>query len=695
MCASLQAQLKTLSLDDAVLQQNKAFRPDKLMGVQWLPKQDAYVYYADTFTRIMKASPSQAQAVEYVNVTLVNQALGSSLKNLFGIQWMDADQFLVADGARWYQYTISKNKGTLVSTLPDQAENVHWNTAKTKIIFTLDNNLYLFDNGKQTAITSEPAGVVSGQTIARNEFGTDEGIFWSPNGQAVAFYQKDERAVADYPLLDITVTPGKADMIKYPMAGQSSEKPKVGIYDLQTGKLTYIEPELGIDAYLTNLAWTPDGNHLLIAELNRGQNEMHLNAFGAQSGKRIKTYWTETHAKWVEPEHPAYFLDQLSNDFVWISEKDGYMNAYKVDWKTGNSTQLTKNTCPIKKVLGVSDSKKLYFLATGPDPKNMWAYSINSKGKQRLITTDAGVHQLVYSDNGKYAIDEYSNPTTPSRTVLWSDNGSSKELLKSNDKLADYQLGKAEFLNVKAADGTTNLEARIIKPSNFDATKKYPVLVYVYGGPHAQLVTNSYLSGANLWMYWMAEQGYIIFTVDNRGSDNRGFAFENVIHRQLGIEEMRDQLKGIDYLKSLPYVDANRLAVHGWSFGGFMTTSLLLRYPEVFKVGVAGGPVTDWKWYEVMYGERYMDTPAENQAGYEEASTLKYVQNLKAKFLLIHGTSDDVVVMQHNFALLKKCIEAQKQLDFFPYPMHKHNVQGKDRAHLMRKVLEYILENNR
>jgi dipeptidyl-peptidase-4 len=256
-------------------------------------------------------------------------------------------------------------------------------------------------------------------------------------------------------------------------------------------------------------------------------------------------------------------------------------------------------------------------------------------------------------------------------------------------------MGSAEIKTIKAADGTTDLYTRLIKPSNFDPTKKYPVMVYVYGGPHAQMITNSYLDGANLWMYWMAEQGYLVFTVDNRGSDNRGFAFESVIHGRLGVNEMDDQLKGVEYLKSLPYVDGTRLAVHGWSFGGFMTTSLMLRKPDTFKVGVAGGPVTDWKYYEVMYGERYMDTPAENPKGFEEASTLNYVKDLKGKLLLIHGTSDDVVVMQNNLALIKKFVEAQKQVDFFAYPMHKHNVIGKDRVHLMTKVLNYIIENNK
>jgi dipeptidyl-peptidase-4 len=268
-----------------------------------------------------------------------------------------------------------------------------------------------------------------------------------------------------------------------------------------------------------------------------------------------------------------------------------------------------------------------------------------------------------------------------------------KKLMESEDKLADYKIGTAEIGTIKAKDGT-KLYTRLIKPHDFDPNKKYPVLVYVYGGPHAQLITNSWLDGASLWMYWMAEQGYLVYTVDNRGSAERGFEFESQIHRQLGTVEIEDQLAGVEYLKSLPYVDGDRLAVHGWSFGGFMTTSLMLRTPDVFQVGVAGGPVTDWKYYEIMYGERYMDRPEQNKEGYEQASLMTHAENLKGDLLLIHGTSDDVVVMQHNLALVQKFVELGIQMDFFPYPMHKHNVRGKDRVHLMRKVLNYVLENN-
>jgi dipeptidyl-peptidase-4 len=439
-----------------------------------------------------------------------------------------------------------------------------------------------------------------------------------------------------------------------------------------------------------------DFSGVLVADLNRGQNTLHLNLYAAATGTFVRSLIQETHERWVEPEHPAFFPSKTSNNFVWFSEKDGFQNLYFYSIEGKLIKQLTANKFVTQSILGSNTAgTEIYFKATGPNGMNSLAYKVDLKGKQTLLTKTDGTHTVAVNHDGSYFFDEYSNHNTPSKSVLVDSKLNETVWVESTNKYKDYQMGTSEIKTIKAADGTTDLVTRLIKPSNFDATKKYPVLVYVYGGPHAQLITNSYLDGASLWMYWMAEQGYLVFTVDNRGSDNRGFAFESIIHGRLGVNEMDDQMKGVDYLKTLPYVDASRLAVHGWSYGGFMTTSLMLRQPGTFTTGIAGGPVTDWKYYEAMYGERYMDTPAENQKGFDEANTLNYVKNLKGKLLLIHGTSDDVVVMQHNLALVKKFIEAEKQVDFFPYPMHQHNVSGKDRVHLMRKVLDYVLENNK
>jgi dipeptidyl-peptidase 4 len=691
------AQTKKLTLEEAVMQQNRAFRADGLTGFQWIPNTTNYIFYTDSWTKMKIASVANSVAKDGVGLNEINTALGTKLKNFFGMSFLNESTLLITDAGSYYSYSITTKSGKKINQTPEDAENQTFDSSKNNIAFTVGNNLfYVNNNQEKIPVTSnDDKNLVSGQSIARNEFGIAGGIFWSPKSTYLAFYQKNETDVADYPLLDITVTPGKLESIKYPMIGQKSEKPSVGIYNLASKKTIFISPRGNSDDYLTNLCFSPDEKYILIAEVNRGQNEMNLNLYDASTGIFIKTLFNEKNSKWVEPEHAAYFPNAISNNFVWISERDGFNNLYYYSIDGKLIKQLTSNKFVTREIIGSNPKgSEIYFKATGENPTNMLVYKVDLKGKQTLITKNQGVHNVVISSDGNWFFDEFSNHTTPSKSLLYNNNLKATTLLESKNKYEGYAMGSAEIKTIKAADGTTDLYTRLIKPSNFDSNKKYPVLVYVYGGPHAQMITNSYLDGANLWMYWMAEQGYLVFTLDNRGSDNRGFAFESVIHQHLGNNEMDDQIRGVEYLRSLPYVDMNRLAIHGWSFGGFMTTSLLLRNPDVFKVGVAGGPVTDWTLYEVMYGERYMDTPAENQKGFDDNNTLNYVKNLKGKLLLIHGTSDDVVVMQHNLSLVKKFVEAQKQVDFFPYPMHKHNVQGKDRVHLMTKVLNYILEHN-
>ncbi len=687
---------KQLTLEESVLQQYRAFRPDMMFGFQWIPNSNRYVYIGEGGKNLLSATAATGKATEFLTLENVKVGTSSKLRSLGGMSWKDENSFIVSSGVEYYEYDISKKAGNLLFSAPEDAENATMDKLFSMVAYTKANNLFVTGKTGEIVITSNSdKNIVSGQAIARSEFGISGGIFWSPKSNFLAFYSKDETDVADYPLLDITTTPGTLNAIKYPMIGQLSEKPSVGIYNFSTKSTVYISPKNSADDYLTNLSWTPDEKFVIIAEVNRGQNHMQMNLYDAVSGKFVRTLFEEKNARWVEPEHAAFFPTDKSNNFIYISERDGFNNLYYYSIEGKLLRKITSNKFPALDILtATSDGKEIFFTATGPNPTNLLAYKVDLRGKQTLITKDEGVHNVSVSSDGKWVFDQFSNPTMPSKSILIDKNGKSTTLLESKNKYADYALGTSEIKTIKSADGVTDLYTRLIKPSNFDAAKKYPVLVYVYGGPHAQMITNSYMSGASLWMYWMAEQGYLVYTVDNRGSANRGFEFESVIHRKLGIHEMDDQIKGVEYLKSLPYVDGNRLAVHGWSYGGFMTTSLMLRHPGVFTTGIAGGPVTDWKYYEIMYGERYMDTPIENPEGFEESSTFKYVNNLEGNLLLIHGTSDDVVVMQHNYALIKKFVEAEKQVDFFPYPMHQHNVGGKDRVHLMRKVLDYVIKNN-
>jgi dipeptidyl-peptidase-4 len=695
---NVDAQQKELTLKDAVMQQYGAFYPEHLQGFQWVPGTTSYTYLENGIT-LKKASAENKNESENLSIAEVNQTLNSNLKWFSGMTWKNSDSFYLVDGNSYYLYNYNQKKGQLVSKVDDSAENNTLQNETGNVAYTIENNLYIQKpDGTTVAITNNSdKNIVSGQAIARSEFGITNGIFWSPKGNLLAFYQKDETEVADYPLLNINPTPGELTSIKYPMVGQKSERPKVGIYNLTTKQTVFISPTGNVDDYLTNLSWTPNEKNLVIAELNRDQNHMKLQLFDAATGKLVRTILEEKNDKWVEPENPAYFYSDSSENFIWMSEKDGFMNLYLCNTSKGIIKQLTNNKWVAEGIVGNNlKGTEVYFTGTGESPLDTKLYSVSiSKGKQICLTETSGTHSASISADGKYIFDQYSNHETASVAQLLDNKGKTiQSFVNAENPMADYKIGTTEIGKLKSHDDF-DLYTRLIKPSNFDPTKKYPVLVYVYGGTHAQLITNAWNDGASLWMKWMAEQGYLVFTLDGRGSANRGFAFESIIHRQLGTEELKDQLVGVEYLKSLPYVDADRLAIHGWSFGGFMTVSMMLRDPGVFTTGVAGGPVTDWKYYEVMYGERYMDTPQQNPEGYEAASLLNKTQNLTGKLLTIHGSIDPVVVMQHDLSLIKSFVENEKQMDFFVYPMHEHNVRGKDRVHLMTKVLNYVMENNK
>lgn len=692
------AQQKELTLKDAVLQQYGKFYPEHIQGFQWVPGTTSYTYL-EKGTTLKKASAENAKENEQLSIADLNKGLNANLKGFSGMTWKNGETFYLVDGNSYYLYNYKQKQGELISKVDDSAENSTLQNETGNVAYTIGNNLYIQKaDGTTVSVTNNTdKNIVSGQAIARSEFGITNGIFWSPKGNLLAFYQKDEKDVADYPLLNITPTQGELISIKYPMTGHKSERPKVGIYNLTTKQTVFISPTGNVEDYLTNLSWTPDEKNVLIAELNRDQNHIKLQIFDAATGKLVRTIFEEKNEKWAEPQHPAYFYSDSSEDFIWMSEKDGFMNLYLCNTSKGIVKQLTNNKWVAKQIVGNNlKGTEIYFTGTGESPLDTKLYSVSiSNGKQTCFTEISGTHDAVVSADGKFVFDQYSSHETPNIAQLLNDKGKVvTAFLKAENTIADYKIGTTEIGKLKSHDGF-DLYTRLIKPSNFDANKKYPVLVYVYGGPKAQLITNSWYDGASLWMQWMAEQGYLVFTVDGRGSANRGFAFESVIHRQLGTEELKDQLVGVEYLKSLPYVDANRLAIHGWSFGGFMTVSMMLRNPGVFTTGVAGGPVTDWKYYEVMYGERYMDTPQQNPEGFENSSLLNKTQNLTGKLLTIHGTVDPVVVMQNNLSLLKSFIDNDKQVDFFVYPMYEHNVRGKDRVHLMTKVLNYVIDNNK
>jgi len=571
-----------------------------------------------------------------------------------------------------------------------------WNAVSKATAYVDNHQLFVVDANEQKhqLSTDGSSEIVYGQSVHRNEFGIEKGTFWSPDGQRLAFYRMDQSMVTDYPQVDIFPRSATYEPDKYPMAGMTSHKVTVGVYDLQTDKTIYLKAGDPTDHYFTNIAWSPDSKTIYMFELNRGQNDCRLVSYDATTGEKITELYRETSDKYVEPLHPIRFLPWDDTKFIMQSQKDGYNHLYIFDANGKELKQLTKGNWVVMDVLGFNKKQKtIIFKANKEHPLHHRLYSVNLKGDIKQLETVDGVHNAVLSPSGNLLIDRFSTPTRP-RVIdvvdLTSKTPRHLNLLEAEDPWSGYQQPIFECGSIKAADGVTDLYYRMVKPYNFNPEKKYPTVVYVYGGPHANNVQASWHWASRSWETYMAQKGYLVFILDNRGSQHRGRDFEQATFHQLGQIEMQDQMKGVDYLRTLPYVDMNRLGVHGWSFGGFMTISLMTNYPDVFKVGVAGGPVIDWKWYEVMYGERYMGTPKNNPEGYAKSSLIDKAKNLKGKLQIITGYNDNTVVPQHCLSFLDACIKAGTQPDFFAYPGEEHNMRGHASVHLHERITQYF-----
>ena len=702
-------ELKYPTLEDLIPGGETYRYAESLYGVQWWGDQ----CIKPGIDSLMAVNPKNGKETLLTTRERINQALEAEklgkLSHLYSVQlpWKDKTQLLIALPGQYiiYDWKAGKTTGTL--KYDKNAANTDYSVAGGHVAYTLANNLYV-DN-KQ--VTDEPEGIVCGQSVHRNEFGISKGTFWSPKGNLLAFYRMDESMVTQYPLVDITARVGEVNNIRYPMAGMTSHKVQVGIYNPATGKTVYLNTGDPTDRYFTNIAWAPDEKTLFLIELNRDQNHSKLCQYDIASGELLQVLIEETHPKYVEPQQPIVFLPWDNNRFIYQSQCDGYNHLYLCDLKgleneasdhkaetrslvNSSTRQLTSGSWLVQSILGFNAQKKeVIIAATKESPLQSNLYKVNiGNGKITPIDNGQGVHYAQLSASGTYLLDNWSAPDVP-RVIDIVSTANGKEtvcLLTAKNPFEGFKMPSVEVGTLKAADGKTDLYYRLIKPADFDPTKKYPAIVYVYGGPHAQMIVSNWMSAARGWDLYMANKGYILFTVDNRGSSNRGLEFENCTFRHLGIEEGKDQVKGVEFLQSLPYVDGNRIGVHGWSFGGHMTTALMLRYPEIFKVGVAGGPVIDWSYYEVMYGERYMDTPQDNPEGYKQCNLKNLAGQLKGHLMIIHDDHDDTCVPQHTLSFMKACIDARNYPDLFIYPCHKHNVLGRDRVHLHEKITRYF-----
>jgi dipeptidyl-peptidase 4 len=699
---SATAQNKLLTMEDAMVKNRTTLAAENLRQLQFIYGTNNYVYLKKIDDKDVWVSGNMTNAeAQFLTLEQLNEKLKAAgyaeQKKMPAIRFnISSDWIITVDGNKIALNPQTNTAKELLNKSLADKENVEESSAG--YVAYLDNyNLHVAKGSDDNKVTSDgSADIVYASSVHREEFGIVKGTFWSNNGKLLAFYRMDQSMVTDYPIIDWTKRPAVNTNIKYPMAGDKSHHVTLGVYNAETKSLVYLKTGEPAEQYLTNIAWSPDDKFVYIAILNREQNHMQLKKFDAVTGDMLQVVIEESDDKYVEPLVPMLFVKNKPGQFIWQSKKDGWNHLYLYDAVTGNVIkQLTKGNWEVLEVKGFdAKGENLYYTSTQESPITKNLYQLNLKtGIEKRITQSSGVHAPQVSTDGTFIIDSYTSTTT-SRLLQLQEvkTGKSKLLLQAGDPVKDYAKGELSIFTIKNNYGDS-LYCRLFKPVNFDATKKYPVIVYWYGGPHAQMILNSWNGGSgDYWFQYMAERGYVVFTLDTRGSSSRGRAFEQTIFRRAGVAQMEDLESGVNYLTALPYVDKDKMGLFGWSYGGFMTTDFVLNHPGVFKAAVAGGPVMNWQMYEIMYGERYMDTPQENPEGYEATNLIKQAGKLKDKLLLIHGLQDNVVVQEHSVNFVRACIDKGVQVDYMIYPGHEHNVLGKDRAHLYQKVTDYFMQ---
>ncbi len=694
------AQNKDLTLADAMVNARTTLAPENLKHLQFIYGTEDYAYAKMVNNQIawVKGGFKNSTEQTLIDLSQLNRKLRDvNLDTLTALPLIQFNQ-----EAKWL-FQVNKNKvayDPIKGVISKKIEadiftqvNVEQGNAGY-IAYLQQHNLFVAKDGAKKQVTTDGSDdIVYASSVHRDEFGISKGTFWSNQGKKLAFYRMDQSMVADYPIIDWTVVPAKNVNIKYPMAGSTSHHVTVGVYNAETQTTVYLKTGMPADQYLTNIAWSPDDKYVYIAVVNRAQNHMKMNRYDASTGELLKTIFEEKDTKYVEPQVPILFLKNDSSKFIWQSSRDGWNHLYLYHADGKLIKQLTKGNWEVTEVKNF-DAKgdQLFYVSTAASPITRNLYVLNLKSaKSRRLTSGFAVHQTQVSTSGKTIIDNFSSPENPRTIKLVETNtGKGKILLQAPNPLADYNTEKSQIFTLKSATGD-DLYANLYKPVGYESTKKYPVVVYWYGGSHAQLITNSWNAGAgDYWFRFMAAKGYVVLVMDTRGSDNRGRAFEQAMFRKVGDVQMQDMLTAVSHLKTLPFVDSNNMGLFGWSFGGFNTVDFMVNHPGVFKSAVAGGAVIDWRLYEIMYTERYMDTPQENPEGYAATDLSQKIGNLKGKLLLIHGLQDPVVLQQHTVALVKSAVDKGVQVDYMIYPGHGHNVTGKDRTHLYQKVTDYF-----
>jgi len=704
---NLLAQDKMIQLEDIWV--SRTFSPDWVWGINSMNDGIHYssLNYGDGNVYVTEYSYETGDSVS----TIVDS------KDLDGISFGDysfsADEQKVllptetesiyrhSTRSKYYIYDRATKSAQELST--DKQRLAKFSPDASKVAFVRDNNIFVKDlgTGQETQVTTdgEMNKIINGATdwVYEEEFAFDKGFQWNASGTKIAYYRFNEEDVPEFSMDMFSELYPSQYRFKYPKAGEANSTVEIFIYDLISNKIVEADIEVEEEFYIPRIKWTKDENVLSVQRMNRHQNNLDFILVNANDGS-AKTIFTETDEAYIDVTDNLTFLND-GKHFVWTSEKSGYNHIYLYNLKGKQVRKITKGDYDVTDFYGIEENTNTVYFASAERSamhRDVYAVHINGKNK-RTLTNRVGTNSATFSNSFKYFINQHSDANTPYYFSLFTAEGSEVRMLKDNaslnTNLSEFALSEKEFFNFNTTEDV-NLNGWMMKPHDFDATKEYPVFMFLYGGPGSQQVTDAWGGSNYMWYQMLTQQGYIVACVDNRGTGARGAEFKKCTYQQLGKLETVDQIEANRYLAGLPYVDGSRIGIFGWSYGGYMSSLCLLKGADDFKMAIAVAPVTNWRYYDSIYTERYMRTPQENASGYDDNSPINHVEKLKGKYLLIHGSGDDNVHYQNTMEMTNALVNANKQFDLFIYPNKNHGIYGGyTRLHLFTKMTNFIQEN--
>ena len=701
------APAQTLTVDRIYASPSLTGTPPR--GIRWLPdsKGVTYTVTSDDETRLVMASvpKGEEQVLCVADTITVPDDLGEGPVRMGSLQWAEVGDLGLFTWSGEV-FTFDRKTGEVVRRTRSEVReaNVFFAPDARKIAFTREHDLWLLDleNGSEVQATTTGSDTLLNGVldwVYMEELFTRGDVrahWWSPDGGAIAYLQINESPVPEFAIVDFAPLHNTAELQHYPKAGDPIPIVRVGVYDVAARKTTWMDVDTSDNSYIARVYWLGDSRHLAIEKINRAQDDLQLLFADAGSGE-TREIIRERKDTWVNVTYNKHYY--LTKDrFIWNSDRDGNSHLYLYDNEGNLLSQVTKGPWEVYKLDDVDEKHgRVFFTGLEHALIDRHVYTVSERGgRLKRLTSEDGTHSATFAPDHKHFIDRFSSASTPTTiTVRSSSSGKVAFALHTPDtsELEAYDLPQREFMRITASNGL-EYQCEMIKPRDFDAAGKYPVLIFTYGGPHRQVVQNAWGGTRYLWHAMMAERGYIIFSLDNRGSWGRGTAWEDPLLEKMGHVELEDQLLGVEYLKSLPYVDGDRIGIWGWSYGGYMTAIAMFKAPGVFKCGASIAPVSDWHFYDAIYTERYMKDPTDNADGYEASAPLNFVDGLEAPFFLAHGTADDNVHVQNTVRLTDELIKADKDFELMLYPGKYHGISGRAaRTHLFKRLTRFFEDN--